>query len=170
MRGTARSVAGAALLALAAGAAGTAQSAEAVTAVNLTVQREHYAVIVGGPPGKPGRLWGYWGRFTGTVESGSYRATCAWLADRSWGANPTKRDRRYLCSVVLSFRARANPPGSPLGGSLVAQGLIDRPHAPAGLFAKSSDRPLAITGGAGRYAGRHGSATLGGGKIAIVLL
>jgi hypothetical protein len=169
MRRDALRVASVALLVLVAAAAERAQPAGAQTPVNLTVQTEHYAVMVPGPPGKAGRLWGYWGRFTGT-ESGSYRGTCAWLADPSWGLDPTKRDWRYLCTVVLSFRARAQPPGPPIGGSLIAQGLINRPHAPDGLFAQSSDRPVAITGGAGRYKGRYGWATLNGGTINIVLV
>jgi hypothetical protein len=93
-----------------------------------------------------------------------------WLANNKWAINPKMRDRRYLCTVILSFRKRPNPPGPDIGGTLVAQGLINRPHPPVGLFAQASDRPLAITGGAGRYAGRHGSATLQGGKLAILLV
>jgi hypothetical protein len=169
MRRIALRLAGAAVLVSVTAATQAVPPAQASTVVNLTFQQERYAVIVPGPPGKAGRVWGYWGRFTGT-ESGSYRATCVWLANKSWATDPKKRDRRYFCSVVLSFRARPNPPGPDLGGTLIAQGLINRPRAPAGLFARGSDRPLAITGGAGRYAGRQGSATLQDSKLAIVLV
>ena len=59
-------------------------------------------MIVPGPPGQPGRTWGYWGSFAGW-RPGSYRATCAWLADPTWGTTHGRRDNRVLCTVLLSF-------------------------------------------------------------------
>jgi hypothetical protein len=127
-------------------------------------------VIKGGEPGKAGRTWAYWGKFTGS-ESGSYRATCVWLGDMSW-------DNRLMCTVLLSFRARPGGVNEPNGGGLVAQGLVSRPHKPDavykpdGLFKHPSKRQLAIMGGTGPYKGMWGYASLRGapGNISIQLI
>jgi len=126
---------------------------------------EARAPIKGGKPGTPGRTWGYWGRLTSTDSyalSGSYRATCVWLANSAWAADPKKRDSRMSCTLVMSFRADSSPPGTPNGGSLVAQGLIRRPKHKDTLFKSGSARQLAIVGGTGRFLGRLGSVDLGG--------
>jgi hypothetical protein len=134
--------------------------------LNFTVEHESRAPIKGGASGTPGRIWGYWGRLK--VEpyyhlSGSYRATCAWLADKAWKADPHRRDNRMSCTVEISFRsvpttvvARRNE------GSLIAQGLIKVPPGKDTLFSHGSTRRLAIVGGSGSFVGRRGTIDLGG--------
>jgi hypothetical protein len=133
--------------------------------LSLQPTDEHYVEIVQHGAGEPGRMWGYWGKLSKTTSAnptgrwGSYRATCVWIADSSWTANePTKRDNRFFCTVILSFRTLAGVPGAPHGGSIVAQGLMRLPHVNSGLFADASHpggmrRPpkLAITGATGPY-------------------
>jgi hypothetical protein len=165
MRHSASIVAGAALLASVAAAGASAQPADASTprcplpcSLNLTPGQEGRVAIKGGAPGTPGRMWGYWGKFTG-METGSYRATCVWLADMSWGPG-VMRDSRLLCTIVLSFRARSGGVNEPNGGGLVMEGLVRKPPGKDGLFEHPSDRQLAITGATGPYKGMWGHANL----------
>lgn len=120
---------------------------------------EHHAVIVPGPPGQPGRSWGYWGRFTGW-RPGSYRATCAWLADPTWGTTHGRRDNRVLCTVLLSFCSGPGGLGQPNGGSLVLHGLVTRPGVHENLFEDRSTRRLALIGGTGVFSRATGTADL----------
>jgi hypothetical protein len=166
MRRTALRVGGVAFLALVAvagrwSAAAPAQGATQTYYFQPTSGYQHRAPIKGGEPGTPGRTWGYWGRLTGingTPMSGSYRATCAWLADLNWGNRPKQRDSRMLCTVLLSFRAIPASPYDPNGGSLVLQGLVKRPPKKETLFANPSKRKLAITGGTGPFNAARGFA------------
>jgi len=133
--------------------------------VTLTFKadQEHRAPIKGGDPGLAGRTWGYWGRLTSLDAyqvSGSYRATCVWLANPTWGSRPKQRDSRMDCTVLMSFRASAAPIATPNGGTMVAQGLVRRPANKENLFARSSSRQVAIVGGTGRFLGRRGSMDL----------
>jgi hypothetical protein len=158
MRRIAR-VAGAVSLALVAAAVASPVSV-AAGPLNLdpVAGSERHVVMDDRGPGEAGRTWGYWGRFTGT-ETGSYRATCAWLAESHWGDDPKpdNRDNRLLCTVVFAFRFRAGSTAHSDGGSIVAHGLVKLPHGDAALFARSSWRRLAVTGGTAQYAGRAGS-------------
>jgi hypothetical protein len=134
--------------------------------LSFNVDHQGRTAIKGGKPGTAGRTWGYWGRLTGTNGyglSGSYRATCVWLADKDWNARPDQRDNRMSCTVEMSFRsvpttvvAKRN------GGSLVAQGLIKRPHDKGFLVGEGSPRRIAIVGGSGSFVGRSGSLDLHG--------
>jgi hypothetical protein len=66
----------------------------------------------------------------------------------------TAADGRLTCDVVLLFGGDA----SPTGGSLVVEGVIDRPAGTA-LFAHASERVLAVTGGSGLlYEAKQGKA------------
>jgi hypothetical protein len=174
MRRTALRVGGAALLALVA-MAGRWSAPEPAHAATVsyyfkpTPGYQHRAPIKGGEPGTPGRTWGYWGRLDGiqnknplnTPTSGSYRATCVWLADLMWASDPKKRDNRMLCTVLLSFHALpTSSPYVPNGGSVVLQGLVKRPPKKETLFANPSARLLAITGGTGPFKEARGFAEL----------
>jgi hypothetical protein len=173
MRRTALRVGGAALLALVAMAARWSAPEPAHAAVSYkfmpTPGYQHRAPIKGGEPGTPGRTWGYWGRLDAIPgnppdipRSGSYRATCVWLADLMWKSDPKKRDNRMLCTVLLSFHAMpTSSPYVPNGGSVVLQGLVKRPPKKETLFAHPSARLLAITGATGAFkAARGGFAEL----------
>jgi hypothetical protein len=129
--------------------------------ITITPETEGRAVMVGGPHGHAGRTVGYWGQFSGD-RSGSYRATCVWLAD----PNAVPRDSRVMCTIVLSFRAGPGGAGTPNGGTLVAQGLMLRPEGKRNLFTRGSRRPtpstplprrtLPITGASGYFRGQQG--------------
>jgi hypothetical protein len=115
----------------------------------------HRIVIKDGPPRAAGRSWGFWGTVEGD-RSGSYRATCVWLANDHWGPGDAV-DNRMTCTLVLSFRAQQPAgPGIRNGGSLVAQGLINRPPGTSPLFLQASQRRLAITGGTGPFESGRG--------------
>lgn len=154
-------------------------AAASAQAFKLNAEAEQHATLSAAAPGQ-GRLWGYWGKLARpTVHNpsgypwGSYRATCAWLADGSWGADPTKHDRdnRLFCTVVLSHRYGPGGRSAPHGGSIVAQGLMRMPADDQGLFVRAHEcssakkpqhvskcwpRRLAITGGTGAYEGLGG--------------
>jgi hypothetical protein len=164
-------VAGVVLLAIAALAAGLGQAqAQAGISLPLTPSQERSVPLIRGKPGVPGRTWAYWGRFTSPDtpttrgESGSYRATCIWLANVAWKTNPAKRDPRLSCTLVLSFRACTRTGGAFArnGGTLVLHGLVKRPKKGVGLLAGKSPRLLAIAGGTGAFDGALGSAALTG--------
>jgi hypothetical protein len=172
MRRTGLRAAGAVLLALPA-VAGPPTSAHAsatvATVQGLTVQgfgldlthgTGHRVQIYPAGPGawKPGRTLGYWGRFTGN-ETGSWRATCIWLADQKW-PNSKKQDNRLFCTVILSFRAGLAGAPDPNASGLVLQGLVKRPPANGVIFEYPSNRQLAITGGTGKYKGAQGYADI----------
>jgi hypothetical protein len=90
------------------------------------------------------------------MRSGSYRATCVWLANHHWGSHDAV-DNRMTCQLLLSFKALSTGgPGIRNGGSIVAQGLINRPSGTTGLFQRPSPRRLAITGGTGPYESSRG--------------
>jgi hypothetical protein len=168
MRRTACRVAGAALLALVALAgpwSAFAAAAGSPTYLYFKPDQGHRAPIKGGEPGEAGRTWGYWGKLIGISTnpalSGSYRATCTWLANLGWGNRPKQRDSRMLCTVLLSFQAIPAAPYTPNGGSLVAQGLVKRPPKKENLLAHPSTRKLAITGGTGPYSLARGYADFG---------
>jgi hypothetical protein len=139
----------------------------------LVPASEDSVVIRDGGQGEAGRTWGYWGRFTGS-KTGSYKATCSWLAASHWGTdpNPNNRDHRLFCTIVFAFRKQAGDPAHSDGGSLVAQGLVKLPGANGKLFARRSWRKLAITGGTAPYVGRQGFVDRRGadGKIVITLV
>jgi hypothetical protein len=151
--------AGVVLLVSAAAAAAAPPAAGAEGDVTLNVNSERRVPIVGGEPGVEGRTVGYWGKFTfalDTMRTGSYRATCSWLAPQEgWTGNTAKRDNRILCTLVLSFRAIGGA-ADPLGTTLIAQGLMLRPKHKEGLFTRASDRRLPITGASGLYKGKQG--------------
>ena len=154
-----------ALLLASTAAAATAPGASAADmsdfAITITPHTEGRAVMVGGPHGHAGRTVGYWGQFSGN-RSGSYRATCVWLAD----PDAVPRDSRLMCTIVLSFRAGPGGAGAPNGGTLVAQGLMLRPMDKGYLFTRGSRRPvpsaplprrtLPITGASGYFRGQQG--------------
>jgi hypothetical protein len=129
--------------------------------ISIKSATEGRAVMVGGPHGHAGRTVGYWGQFSGD-RSGSYRATCVWLADR----DAVPRDSRLMCTIVFSFRAGPGGAGTPNGGTLVAQGLVLRPKNKDNLFTRGSRRPvpstplprrtLPITGASGYFRGQQG--------------
>jgi hypothetical protein len=158
MRRIALSVAVATLLALVAAAGPSADPAGAKDPFTLTTTAPGPGVVMfPGGPKKAGRTVGYWGKFTG-VETGSYRATCVWLADPTWPSSTThKQDNRFDCNIVLSFRGSG---GNTDGGGLVLQGLVKRPPANHVLFDYASPRQLAITGGTGDYQGAQGWADI----------
>jgi hypothetical protein len=126
---------------------------------------ERYVKIAAGTPGQAGRVWGFWGKLTRpptpsnpTGRWGRYRAICSWIADSAWASNPTRRDNRFLCTLVLSFRTLAGGDEVPHGGTVVAQGLIRLPYPNQGLFAdawrkKGNRAPpkLPITGATGPF-------------------
>jgi hypothetical protein len=175
MRRTALSSAGAALVilvAMASVAQGQSLAATSPFPFDLKAESEGHAVLAPGGPGQA-RMWGYWGKLVKpTVANphhkwGSYRATCAWLAD---DAGPGQRDNRFLCTIVLSHRHGPGGAGAQHGGSLVAQGLVVLPKLSDGLFVRAHEcssartqwlpqcgpRKLAITGGTGEYEGVPG--------------
>ena len=169
MRRTALRLAGVALVAAVAIVAPSLQPASARTgmtlatppdiALQVTSTKAHRVEIPpgAGGPWHAGRTLGYWGKFTRpmTSETGSYRATCTWLANKKWPNSP-KQDPRFLCTVVLAF---VKPPAQDPNG-LVLQGLVRRPVGNGDLFQDGSTRPLVITGGTGIYRGAYGIATI----------
>ena len=150
---------GGAVLFVSAVIAVSASPAAAVTGIDLTVKSEDRAPIVSGDPGAEGRTIGYWGKFVFTLDpqrTGSYRATCSWLAPQEgWTGNSSKRDNRIFCTIVLSFRA-IGAAADPLGTTMVAQGLMLRPKHKDGLFTRPSQRRLPITGATGSYGSTTG--------------
>jgi hypothetical protein len=137
-----------------------------ILSLNFNVDRQGRTAIKGGQPGTSGRTWGYWGRLTGTDGyglSGSYRATCVWLADKAWKTDPDRRDNRMSCTVEMSFRSvRTTITAVRNSGSLVAQGLVRRPHDKKFLVSEGSPRRIAIVGGDGSFVGRRGTLDLSG--------
>lgn len=170
MRRTTLRLAGAALLAALAMAAPSSQTAGARAAATLAPTggltldvtpgggRQVEIFPGGGGPWNAGRTLGYWGKFTGS-ETGSYRATCIWLADKKW-PHSKKQDNRLFCTILLGFEA--GPPGTqdPNASGLVLQGLVKRPPVNDVLFEYGSTRQLAITGGTGDYKGAQGVADI----------
>jgi hypothetical protein len=169
MRRTAFTVACAALLAaLAIAAAATAARATDLNLDLIPDKADHEQTYPATPgPWTRGRTVAYWGRFkqqSGSAPSmvtGSYRATCIWLAARYWPNSPTHRqDNRLSCTIVLGFR--------PLDGklsSLILQGLVKRPALDDELlddelFSEGFKRDLAVTGGTGKYSAAHGVADI----------
>jgi hypothetical protein len=146
-------------------AAGGSQGSAPGTAdpMTLTTSNEDGAQLRPGPHG----MWGYWGQFaTGNpTDEGVYRATCVALGPTvsplvrrpTYAGNAraaTTPDERLTCDVVLIFGGDS----SPFGGTLVVQGLVNKPAANK-LFTAASPRLLAITGGAGlRYEAKQGKA------------
>jgi hypothetical protein len=169
MRRTALRVVGAPLLAVIAMLAPSLQPASARAGMTLATlpdvdlrvtsgeARKAEIPPGGGGPWHAGRTMGYWGKFTGllTSETGSYRATCTWLANKKWPTSP-KQDPRFLCTVVLAF---VTPPGRDPDG-MVLQGLVRRPAGNGNLFEYGSARQLVITGGTGIYRGAYGVANI----------
>jgi hypothetical protein len=126
----------------------------------------------------PNGAWGYRGQFTGgeANQTGSYRAVCDALEPS--GALHRRRPtyagqvraatdtaNRLTCTVLLLFGS-----DDPLvGGSLVIQGIIYRPPGTE-LFAVSSARVLAVTGGTGlNYEAKQGAAELTGAHRLVVV-
>jgi hypothetical protein len=171
MRRTALSVAGVALLALVA-VPGVARGAGSpLTPLNLTPADGHYVEIREGLPGQPGRTtWGYWGKLTGGPKPGSYRATCVWLVSNNWSPSTNKRDNRFLCTLVLSFRGGPAGPTPHTADILVALGLARPQPKDDGLFSRPSVRRLAITGGTGKYELARGYVDLQVGNLAVVFV
>jgi hypothetical protein len=170
MRRTALRLAGVALVAaLAIAAAATAARADDLNLDLIRDKADHEQIYPATPgPWTRGRTVAYWGRFkqqSGSASSmvtGSYRATCIWLAARYWPNSPTHRqDNRLSCTIVLGF--------TPLGGqlsSLILQGLVKRPALDTQLsdddelFSEGFKRDLAVTGGTGKYKAAHGVADI----------
>jgi hypothetical protein len=164
-------------------APGVPPAAASPLPLTLKAKDEDHAMLGEASPGGA-RLWGYWGKLTKPTfhnpagyDWGSYRATCAWLAEPSWGAHPEKhyRDNRLFCTVVLSHRHGPGGRTTPHGGSLVAEGLVRMPEATEGLFVRAHEcsssrqarllpkcwpRTLAITGGTGDFEGVLGHVDL----------
>jgi hypothetical protein len=186
MRRTALGIGVAALLAFVA-APGVAPAQPLLTApplpLTLKAKDEKHAMLAEASPGGA-RMWGYWGKLTKPTfhnpagyDWGSYRATCSWLADPTWGPHPQNhyRDDRLLCTVVLSHRHGPGGKTAPHGGSLIAEGLLKMPKAADGLFVRAHEcssakkarllpscgpRTLAITGGTGVFEGVLGHVDL----------
>jgi hypothetical protein len=142
------------------------------TSMTLTTSDDNGATLRPDPHG----MWGYWGQFTSInpAAEGSYRATCTALGAvaASFVRRPAYTgqvraaaagDDRLTCDIVLLFGGDA----SPTGGSLVVQGVIDRPAGTA-LFAEDSDRVLAVTGGTGLpYEAKQGKAKPEDGQLVL---
>jgi hypothetical protein len=155
MRRTGITAAGAALvcaiLVAAPGAGATAGLRLTVTPSGPGVQ------LFAGGPNNAGRTVGYWGDLSGS-KTGSYRATCVWLANPRWPhSQKHKQDNRFACTIFLNFWT---PTANQDGGGLVLQGLVRRPKAGETLFEYPSNRQLAVTGGTGDYQGAQGWADL----------
>lgn len=129
------------------------------TPLVLTASQEVRTGVLTGPPG----MYGYYGKITGANHSqqGSYRALCAALEAPTTTPGPhpafTGQTRasevigeRLTCTIVVLFEDD--------NASLVMEGVVTRPTGTQ-LFAASSARVLAVTGGTGTvYQGSLGVA------------
>jgi hypothetical protein len=157
MRRVALTVAGLAAVASLAEGSVAVQPAVATPGFSLAVTPEGPGVVTfPGGPKKAGRTVGYWGWLAGH-RTGSYRATCVWLATPTWPHSQHKQDNRFACTIFLNF---VSTTPNKDGGGLVLQGLVRRPKTGETLFDYPSRRELAITGGTGEYQGAQGWADL----------
>jgi hypothetical protein len=132
------------------------------TTLMLTSTQEGATQLHANPRG----MWDYYGQLTNTNVKlrGSYRALCAALEPTpppaphpaftgQVRASTTDSDR-LTCTVVVLF----GDPATTDGGSMVIEGVLNKP-AGSELFAASSARLLAVTGGTGSdYDGSVGKA------------
>jgi hypothetical protein len=178
MRRAALTVAGVALLCAPGTAAPSARAASApvvsiaqpslVTLYLLPAETDHFPRHPA--PWTAGRTVSYWGKFTDKSPSmnprpvtGSYRATCMWLAEPFWPTSQKhKQDKRLSCTIVMAFNAASSPPWTP-GAELdafVLQGLVRRPRLDNELFGTRYLRDLVVVGGTGKYKGAQGYADI----------
>jgi hypothetical protein len=160
---------GIAVVIAAGGSAGT-PTPNGISAVTLTATDEDRIALVNTPRG----MWDYYGHVDSSNNAdggGSYRALCSALeAPPQPGPHPafTGQARaslviadRLTCTIVVLFEKD--------NASLVIEGIVTKPTGTE-LFAVSSDRALAVTGGTGglTYQGSIGVAQpTGDHKIAI---
>jgi hypothetical protein len=154
MRRIGLAVAGAVLLAFAAVAVVARDSARTATTTtapttttrtSLTVTPANEQQLSSSPSlGEPrGQVLTYAGDLrSGTVNMGSFRATCVWLGEENISGQTV---RRVDCTVLLRLGNSTWP-----GGTLMAQGQLDRPPG-SDLLGGFSKPQLAITGGTGQF-------------------